>query len=429
MITRFPFSQSEQFVNDPTKVVTKRPDANRRGAIMPLFALILPVLFILSGFAINLAYMQLVSTELKIATDAAAHAGGRAMSIHQTTQDAVEHAQSTALLNNVGGKPLALSTNSSVMKFGLSTRDEGGYGQYQFNEVPRSQVDNGTQRATSLAVISDVQIPMVFGAMPGVSQIAASRRSIATQVDRDIALVLDKSGSMQEYKDYDYKKDTLRSLYYAGDIDYYEYRNGYRYNSFSYNTLTHLNGDLYEFAYDRRYHSGRAARHSRWFYLDLAVEAFLDVLDVTDQEEQVSLVTFSSYAYLNEELLKDYTPIRNRVNNINPSGATAIGKGLQTGLPPIINGPNARTFAAKTIVVLTDGINNRNPDPEDAVRGIVLGNNVTIHTVTFTPGADQTAMKEVARLGGGRHYHANDGGTLVEIFEEIANNLPTILTE
>ena len=80
-------------------------------------------------------------------------------------------------------------------------------------------------------------------------------------------------------------------------------------------------------------------------------------------------------------------------------------------------------------MVLTDGQNNRSPDPEDVVRDIVASHNVTIHTVTFTPGADQTSMENVARLGGGRHYHADDGTALIEIFEEIANNLPTILTE
>ena len=81
-----------------------RTDDRRKGAVAPLFALLLPVLFLLSGFAINLAYMQLLTTELKIATDAAAHAGGRAMSIHQTTDAAYHHAHRIAALNRVGGQ-------------------------------------------------------------------------------------------------------------------------------------------------------------------------------------------------------------------------------------------------------------------------------------------------------------------------------------
>jgi len=86
-------------------------------------------------------------------------------------------------------------------------------------------------------------------------------------------------------------------------------------------------------------------------------------------------------------------------------------------------------FAVKTIVVLTDGENNSGVHPLEAARTIIESNDVTIHAVTFTPGADQDSMQEVAGAGKGRHYHANDGSDLVTIFAEIANNLPTILTE
>ena len=65
-----------------TPRTNRRRDA-RKGAIVPMFAILLPVLLIFCGFAINLAYMQVVTTELKIATDCAAHAGGRAMSVAQ----------------------------------------------------------------------------------------------------------------------------------------------------------------------------------------------------------------------------------------------------------------------------------------------------------------------------------------------------------
>ena len=64
---------------DPTLLNhNKRPD--RKGAVLPLFALLLPVIMILCGFAINMAYMQLVATEMKVSTDVASHAGGRALS-------------------------------------------------------------------------------------------------------------------------------------------------------------------------------------------------------------------------------------------------------------------------------------------------------------------------------------------------------------
>lgn len=401
----------------------------RQGAVAPLFAFILPVLFVLAGFAINLSYMQLLSTELKVSTDAAAHAGGRAMSIFQTTDAAWFHANRIGNLNLVGGEPLQIPMSENRMQFGISTRGENGYGRYVFSPVAKSSIDNNSRQATSLAVIGTIDMPLVFQAMRGITNFTASRRSIATQVDRDISLVLDRSGSMNTYKNESELRNELYDLYRRGRISYTDYRYARYYNYFTDRVVDRLSGDMQEFAYDRRYRSYQAPRHSRWYYLTLGVDAFLDVLENTDQEEQVSLVMFDSNAELMSYLEKDFSTVRNYVNNEYPGGATAIGDGLRTGLPAIINGPEARPFAAKTIVVLTDGQNNRSPDPEDVVRDIVASNNVTIHTVTFTPGADQSSMERVAQLGGGRHYHADDGSALIEIFEEIANNLPTILTE
>ena len=400
----------------------------RKGAIAPLFAFILPILFILAGFAINISHMQLLSTELKVATDAAAHAGGRAMSIYQTTDAAYYHANRVAALNLVGGEPLTVPTNENYMKFGISTRSENGYGRYEFTPVEKSDIDNDTARATSIRVLGTINMPLAFKAMGSFTEFNASRFSIATQVDRDISLVLDRSGSMGYYKDETERTNTLYSLYRHREISYREYRYARYYNYYYSHVISHLSGDLYEYAYDRRY-SSHAPRHSRWYYLDLGVDAFLNVLDNTDQEEQVSLVLFDSRARLKTYLDKDFSDVRNIVSQQYPNGATAIGDGMRKGFPPIVSGPNARPFAAKTIVVLTDGNNNRSPDPLNVVRDIVASHNVTIHTVTFTSGANQSAMRQVAQLGGGRHYHADSGDELVDIFEEIANNLPTILTE
>ncbi len=494
----------------------------RKGAIMPMFAFIMPVLLVLCGFAINLAYMQKVTTELKVATDAAAHAGGRAMSIHQTTDAAIAQAEITAQTNTVGGKIICVSSDGDEsdedhldVRFGLSIRGDNGYGMYEFEEVSKSDVDNGTRRATSVAVVSQVDLPMVFKIMNyeylggNLSSFTARRRSIATQVDRDIALVLDRSGSMLYYKDEEELTDTLYDLYQTYDTEttpgywkygYYRQRSdgswswkGYwrpedansswvqRYSwqkyyvdpvttserriswseyqdatdwlydrtytnnviyqlerwensnhtlgdTFSSSESNELTTEMSQYTRDWKYSSG-APRHSRWYFLDLGVTAFLDILEITDQEELVSLVTFNNTARVDYALQETYGDIRSTVSEIVPYGGTAIGDGMLDGLPPIVDGEAARPFAAKTIVVLTDGENNAGEDPGDAVAEIIEDHLVTIHTVTFSKGADQDAMKSVAEAGYGRHYHAEDGDELVEIFEEIANNLPTILTE
>ncbi len=486
-----------------------RPSTNnqRRGAVLPLFALILPALMILCGFAINLAYLQLVTTEMKICTDAASHAGGRALSIHQSTDEAYAAIQANARLNEVGGKKISIRTSRERdIQFGFTIREDG-LGRHAFHQVSKEDVDNETQRATSVRVTGQRQFPLVFQVMSGFTRVQVNRRSTATQVDRDIALVLDRSGSMLAYEDIDKWENTLDDLYNWGRINYNDWRRArnYYHQSYlrqevsfnvAYEIMRYYNkGSYYDdftsanlpnnYLWERGYYrwqypqtrlrtdgeSGfndpygspehpmaqyafdvslrrKAPRFSRWARLLEAVETFTDVLGETDQKELIALVTFSTNSNADLTLQTEgnsavkYQELHNVVNQIMPYGATAIGKGLKEGFPLILedsdgvydpfatNPPDPRPFAAKTIAVLTDGQNNKWPDPVDATRDALESHpTVTVHTVTFSEGAEQQKMRDVAAVGGGRHYHANDGDELVEIFDEIANNLPTILTE
>ena len=52
-----------------------------------------------------------------------------------------------------------------------------------------------------------------------------------------------------------------------------------------------------------------------------------------------------------------------------------------------------------------------------------------VHTVTFLPGAQQTAMVEIATITGGRHYYAQNAAELEAAFRELAFMMPVLLTE
>ena len=415
---------------------------NRKAAIAPLFAFLLPALLALCALAINVSQLQLTSTELKIATDVAAHAGGRAMSLEQNTQAAWDAVTFAASLNDVAGNPLVVPENEDHIQFGRSTRTQGGHGRYDFNLVSRADVDNGTELANSVSVVGEVNLPLFLRGLPGITNVDTSRRSTATQVDRDIALVLDRSGSMLIFKDDNAMFNAIVTLFQNGQITLSEgqaaVRSLYnrRYSDNVINQLYTLGNEFGEYADDwmekrsySQFNSTGAPRHSRWALMLEGVDAFVEVLEATDQDEKVSLTTFQASATFDVPLTNSYDEIHDTIESISPFGGTAIGTGMETGLPPIISGANARTFAAKTIVVLTDGDNNNGRDPADVVRDIRIANNVTIHTVTFTSGANQAPMMEVARLGGGRHYHAENGDLLIDTFAEIANNLPTVLTQ
>ena len=110
----------------------------RRGGIVVLLAAILPILFLLSAFVINLAYVQLCRTELMVATDAAARSGGRAMSHYQNVEDAKTAAQVTAALNNVAGVPLqvSFSDEDNEIEFGDSITS-GSTARHIFSKIYR----------------------------------------------------------------------------------------------------------------------------------------------------------------------------------------------------------------------------------------------------------------------------------------------------
>lgn len=223
-----------------------------------------------------------------------------------------------------------------------------------------------------------------------------------------------------------YQNDRFYNLFTAGYIDEWEYAKDMR-------DRATVNQDGRANQYGS---SSAAPRHSRWAQLEVAVDEFLKVLEETDQEERVSMITFNSSAQQNLGLTGSFTPIRDKVASIKPKNSTNVSDGMLKGLNSIKNvstNPLARPYAAKTIVVLTDGIHNTGTmRPPAMATQLINDYNVVIHTVTFSkgvPDSSKNEMKEVARIGSGRHYHADTGEDLVRVFQEIANNLPTIITE
>src|SRR6056297_3242362 len=83
-------------------------NSRRRGAMLVLVVLCLPIILGFCVFALNVAWMQLTRSELRTATDAAARAASRMLSRRQDPDAARTAAHTAAGRNNVGGTPLLL---------------------------------------------------------------------------------------------------------------------------------------------------------------------------------------------------------------------------------------------------------------------------------------------------------------------------------
>ena len=113
------------------RLTVQKPQGSRRGAMLPLVAICLPLILIFAAYSVNVAHMQLVRTELRTATDAAARAGSRTLSLTQSTGKAESAALKAAEKNYVAGEKLKLRKTDLV--WGFSRPD--GPGRWEFEAV------------------------------------------------------------------------------------------------------------------------------------------------------------------------------------------------------------------------------------------------------------------------------------------------------
>ncbi|BBO30509.1 vWA domain-containing protein [Lacipirellula parvula] len=361
--------------------------------MLPLIAICLPLFIIAAAFAVDVAYMQLTRTELRTATDAAARAGAKTLSMSQSQTEAKAAAVAAAAKNKVAGVGLKLTNDQIEIGKGAQSSSTSRFKFTVGGTQPNAVRVTGRRTASSAAG----PVGLLLGRVLGVSTFQPVHIAASTQLDRDICLVVDRSGSMMW---------TLNGSTVPGG------------NACSVPNMT----------------------KSRWGSLYTAVNAFLEELDGTLQEEQCGLVSYSSkdtscsftcnVSDINAELGFNYQPIRNQMNTLSSravKGNTAIGSGIDNGVK-VLTSAKVRPFAVRTMVLMTDGLHNSGGDPVVAAQKAAL-QNITINTVTFSSEADITRMEKVAAATGGKHFHAADAAALEAIFREIASTLPVMLTE
>lgn len=120
----------------------------RRGAAALLTISMMIVFVILAAVTVDYAHMQLVRSELRIATDAAAKAGAEALARTENETQATNAAIGFAASNTVGGKPLSLS--KSDILFGRVAKSNNGKWDFQAGVKPYNSVQISSKISESL---------------------------------------------------------------------------------------------------------------------------------------------------------------------------------------------------------------------------------------------------------------------------------------
>lgn len=364
---------------------------------MPLVAISLPVMLILLGFSVDLAFMQNTRMELRAATDAAARAAATTLSQTDDVVQARTRAKFIANSNFVAGKPLELSDADILI--GRSEPDNTGKWVFDAAGSPPNSVRVLGNRA---AGSSGGSVDLFFGGFVGQSSFEPVQTATASFLNVDICLVLDRSTSMK------LNADSSEAGMYISDSRFCDPPNA----------------------------------TSRWMALDSAVGVFLQTLRDSNADEQVALVTYSSDlsgyspalcgafsepSSLDSPLSTDLSLVETEMNRLNTStwnGNTFIESGMRTGIAALVDPVRGRRFANKVMIVLTDGLENEGSAV--AATSDAQNEQIVVNTITFGDFADQVTMAEVASAGGGRHYHASDAAALERVFRELAAEVAQI---
>ncbi len=156
--------------------------SDRRGALIIWFAFLLITIFAMTAFAIDLSYMEIIGTQLQNAAD-----GGALSAVAQLANGPaaiVAAAQDVGLQNMAAGQPVVIANSDVVLgRFDITTR----------TFTPNDPATNAVQ-VTARVTNKDFLFAQVMG------QTTFTMKKTATAIlnPRDIAFVVDLSGSMND---------------------------------------------------------------------------------------------------------------------------------------------------------------------------------------------------------------------------------------
>lgn len=371
---------------------------NRTGSMMVMVLVIIIALLFAGAFAINKSYLNVAQTDLKTAVDLAAKSGAVALGQYQNQDHAREVAEQTFYRH----QPVVGGDNDKLVlvdiKFGNAREQFDGSIDFVEDGIPVNAIQ--VQGAYPRLWNGDI-LPLGF---VGNSNVQVAVSSIACRTDNDVCLVIDRSASM------------------AWDMSHQEF------------TYPDGGSEL------QNYFSPPHATDSRWAALGRSVERFVTLAKTEiPGEVRMAMISYSSdYEFgihESEQVTVDQT-ITASLSKISEKlleygedciiGDTDIAAGL-AAVPQAYQSAEVRSETGNRVVILfTDGLVTSGSDPVAEAEKLYNAG-YTVNVISFSNQADQALARDIAEVGGGMHWHADDENELNEAFKNIAESLPGTL--
>ncbi|QEG43019.1 VWA domain-containing protein [Roseimaritima ulvae] len=371
----------------------------RRGGSMVLFTFLLVIVIGMAAFAIDLARVQLVRSQLQSAVDAGALAGG--LQLKRDPED-IEAARAAAeqfiQLNQVG---FSGNVGSEAIDVEI--------GRWDSDTMQFEQTDENPYSVRVFARKEDEQYS--FAQIFGQTTFSVPRQAVASVPTKplDIIMVLDLSGSMGSEGRIEALREAspefVATLQRADKEDFVGVM-GYGVQRDEY--------DPDDYAYGGAVYT--AAPASLYPEPSEAATDWAGVLEtpLTDDYDLVLNTALSSASLQAQKY----------------GGGTPIGAAIRDGAHYVHT--NAREDIDQLMVLMSDGHANKPSDDgagyalEMAAYAASLG--VKIHTISLGDSADEWLMTEIASITGGRHFDASGSGSVLttrlrSAYRGIANDI------
>ena len=180
----------------------KWTDRDRRGAILVLAAIFMTVMLAFVAFAVDMSYMSLTKTQLQAAADASALAGAMELSATDdpatVRENAITAIRAVAALHRSGNQS-TVSIETSDVTFGKMVWNSGSQS-FAYNWGESNTPYNIVKVRADRDAISgaDDRLPLLFAPIMGHTKATIGAEAVASFQPRDIMVVLDFSGSMND---------------------------------------------------------------------------------------------------------------------------------------------------------------------------------------------------------------------------------------
>jgi len=445
---------------------------SRRGSVIVWVAAMLIVIMGFTALAVDVGYLYTVKADLQLAADSAALAG--AEGLPKGTAAARSRAIEYAAKNDANGAPVTIG--SSDIEFGVWSTVSQSFTPIGANS---SVAPDAVRVTTNLTESNGNSVGLHFAKALGMSQANVAASAVAFYRAREIVVVLDYSGSMNDDSElgsidsigaaalysnlYQIWTDLGMPTYgnmqfdpvYISSSNVSTVKNTLGLNNVSYPYPSGSWNDYIDYVMNDNdvEDAGYRKRYGYLTFMDYllsqkpmsnqtpdlwkvsaqpitavknAVTLFLSYMHQVETNDRVGLVSYTysdGAAKLEVPLTTDFSLIETTSRHLQAGhydNYTNIGAGIQRARQELNDNSKPGTY--KLIVLLTDGVANR-PSNTSAARQYTLdqaaaaeADGYPIITISLGAGADTGLMQQVADITGGIHFNV-PGGQSVDAYE------------